>query len=245
MLVYLKTTQKRITITQPTEYIRTVHFDREIFPETLPEGLGHFFQKYSRKTYIPIVSFPNGTTRTQMDCRNEILSAAENLIVQRLNIPTNIRNGLTYLIGEAVDNISEHSQSQRGYIFMQYYPNKSYLDVCIADNGITILGSYRKIPEKGIVTDAEAIRWASAGISTKNVPGAENRGYGIGTSKKMLVNGLGGEYFILSGGAFHIKNQSRDHYVTLPPTLRWQGTIIALRIPFHKKDDFNYINYIE
>ena len=33
-------------------------------------------------------------------------------------------------------------------------------------------------------------------VSTKNLPGAENRGFGIRTSREMLVNGLGGEYLI-------------------------------------------------
>lgn len=36
------------------------------------------------------------------------------------------------------------------------------------------------------------------GISTKNRPNAENRGYGIKTSKRMLVDGLGGQYMMLS-----------------------------------------------
>lgn len=43
-------------------------------------------------------------------------------------------------------------------------------------------------------------------VSTKNLPGAENRGFGIRTSREMLVNGLGGEYLIYSGIALFVSN---------------------------------------
>ena len=48
------------------------------------------------------------------------------------------------MIEECVDNITQHSKSERGYIFAQAYPHKQYLDICVADNGITLLGSYHE-----------------------------------------------------------------------------------------------------
>lgn len=60
----------------------------------------------------------------------------------------------------------------------------------------------------------------------------------------MLVEGLGGQYMIMSGGALYMKSQKVDKFFTLPSGLRWNGTIVALRIPYIDKD-FNYINYIE
>ena len=57
---------------------------------------------------------------------------------------------------------------------------------------------------------------ANRGISTKNLPEAENRGFGIVTSKRMLVNGLGGYFLMLSGSALHIKNQTIDNFFELP-----------------------------
>ena len=32
----------------------------------------------------------------------------------------------------------------------QAYPNKGFLDVCIADRGVSLLGSYEKLPDKVI-----------------------------------------------------------------------------------------------
>ena len=106
----------------------------------------------------------------------------------------NIATGFKYMIGESVDNIIEHSRSERGYIFAQAYPKNQYIDICIADNGITLLGSYRTLKNNAINTDIEAMQAATKGQSTKNLPEAENRGYGIITSKKMLVEGLNGSY---------------------------------------------------
>lgn len=96
-------------------------------------------------------------------------------------------------------NITEHSESDRGYIFAQAYPTKGFLDVCIADRGVSLLGSYEKLPDNEILSDMEAIKAANRGLSSKNLPDAENRGFGIRTSKQMLIHGLGGQYLMISG----------------------------------------------
>ena len=65
----------------------------------------------------------------------------------------------------------------------QSYPNQGYTDICIADTGHTIIGSYAENPRTAeISSDIEAIQAAVNGISAKNLPNAENRGYGFRTS---------------------------------------------------------------
>ena len=199
-------------------------------------------EKYSRKTYIPIVSFP--TTRDSDDEKDAILSTVESIIERQLGLTSNIAIGLKYMLGESIDNIIQHTNSERGYIFAQSYPGKGYLDICIADSGITLLGSYQTLPDNEIESDLEAIQAANRGISTKNLPNAENRGYGIITSKKMLVDGLGGTFVMMSGNALHLYNSLDRRFVETPENIRWNGTIIALRVPYMNKD-FQYINYIE
>ena len=56
---------------------------------------------------------------------------------------------------------------------------KKYLDICIADQGIGLLGSYKKVPNNEIIDDMEAMKAANRRISSKNRPEAESRGYGI------------------------------------------------------------------
>jgi len=85
---------------------------------------------------------------------------------------------------------------------------------------------------------------ANSGISTKNLPDAENRGYGIITSKKMLVDGLSGNFVMLSGNALFLKSKSVDQFSALPDIATWKGTIVAMRIPY-VNEGFNYIHFVE
>lgn len=123
-------------------------------------------------------------------------------------------------------------------------PRKGYLDICMADNGVTLLGSYKKLSDNEIIDDLEAIKAANRGISSKNLPEAENRGYGIQTSKRMLVEGLGGQYLMISGSCLYLKSPGHDNVYSVPDGLRWNGTIVALRIPVDSSQ-FNYVNYLE
>lgn len=243
LMVFIKGCNKEIKFHNLNSYMNTIYFGEGLRPEDIPN---HQFNKklesYSQKTYIPIINFP--AVSSAIDEKNAILSAVENIIVKQLRIETNVTTGLKYIIEESVDNITEHSESERGYIFVQSYPQKKFLDICIADNGITLLGSYQKNHDSKYNNDLEAIQAANNGISTKNLPNAENRGYGIITSKKMLTKGLSGHYIMISGNAVHINNLSIDNYFTLPSNLRWDGTIIAMRIPYINTN-FNYINFVE
>ena len=81
--------------------------------------------------------------------------------------------------------------------------------------------------------------------SLPNRPEAENRGYGISTSKAMLVTGMKGGFFMLSGGAFHRYENGANDYIGLRDIFRWQGTVILMRIPVVLPKDFNYIDYLE
>lgn len=162
---------------------------------------------------------------------------------RQLKIKNNVLNGIKYIIGEMVDNITEHSESERGYIFAQSYPQKGYIDLCIADEGITLFGSFNKAGIE-IINDVEAMQAANKGVSSKNLPEAENRGYGIYTSKKMLIKGLNGQYMMMSGSALYLYGSTTERIIELPGGLRWNGTVIALRLPYQNKD-FQYTLYFE
>lgn len=136
-----------------------------------------------------------------------------------------------YLLDEAINNIVDHSKEKRGFIFAQSYPSRNFIDICIADTGITILGAYQEKNGKDVNTDKRAIILAANGNSTKDRPGNESRGFGIRTSKEMLVDGLKGKYLLLSGGAFVIKTIDKEEVVEVPPELFFKGTILMLRVP--------------
>jgi len=106
------------------------------------------------------------------------------------------------------------------------------------------LGSYRKMTGNTIEDHLSAMKAANQGISTKNLPNAENRGYGILTSKKMIIGGLSGNFIMLSGNALYLKSREVDQSTALPDIVNWQGTIVAMRIPYVNKR-FDYIDFVE
>lgn len=243
LIVYLNRCRKQISFKNVSEYMERIGISNGGIK---PDEMRHTeflaaLEKYSSKTYIPIFNFDAGCNS---DAKEVVSSIAENMIIHQLNICSNVSNGLKYMIDETIDNISEHSESDRGYIFAQAYPTKGFLDVCIADRGINLLGSYMKLPDNEMTSDLEAIKAANRGISSKNRPDAENRGFGIKTSKQMLIQGLGGQYLMISGNSLYIKSCNLDSFYVMPHGLRWNGTIVALRIPYHS-ETFNYIDYIE
>lgn len=223
-------------------YFDAINFDHNVIADEIDDFHG-CMDKYSDKRYIPIICFP--ACKSKDDIKNDIISVAENIMVKQLNIDGEIRKALSYMLSETIDNITEHSDSDRGYIFAQYYPTKKYIDICIADNGISILGSYIKSDKADIHNDVEALENAGKGVSSKNLPDSENRGYGITTCKNMLAKGLNGKYFLLSGQAFHTMSSEETSYVGLPDNIKWEGTIVALRIPYTERKDFNIYKYIE
>lgn len=243
LVVYLNGCAKEVTFVNLGEYLQTIGFAEGICPDRMRKSeFIAIMEKYSHKTYIPIVSFP--ATKDSDDEKDAILSTVESIIVRQLGLTSNVSIGLKYMLGESIDNIIQHANSERGYIFAQSYPHKGFLDICIADSGVTLLGSYKTLVGNEIESDLEAIQAANRGISTKNLPNAENRGYGIITSKKMLVDGLNGSFVMMSGNALHLYNSEYKRFIETPSNIRWEGTIIALRVPYIN-NHFQYINYIE
>ena len=243
LIVYLAGCGRTVHFVNVPEYLKTIGLTSGgLKPDRMrrTEFLARM-ESYASKTYIPVVDF---SASVHDDEKDAISSVVENMIIRQLSIRPNVANGIKYMIEETLDNITEHSKSERGYIFAQAYPKKGYLDVCIADRGVTLLGSYRKLADNEIATDMEAIKAANRGISSKNLPDAENRGYGIRTSKSMLVEGLGGQYLMISGGALYFKRQGYDSFYRMPDGLRWNGTVVAMRIPYDSSQ-FNYIHYVE
>lgn len=243
LIVYLSRCGRKVKMQNLSDYLETMMLSNGgIKPDQM--RLTEFIatmEKYSSKTYIPIVNF---LASRSSDSKEVISSVAENLIIHQLNIKSNVANGLKYMVEETLDNITEHSESERGYLIAQAYPKKGFLDICMADCGVTLLGSYTKLSDNEIATDLEAIKAANRGISSKNLPDAENRGFGIKTSKQMLIDGLEGQYLMISGGCLYFKRPGFDSFYSMPDGLRWNGTIVAMRIPYHSST-FNYINYIE
>ena len=199
---------------------------------------------YSTLNYIPVCSIP-----IEDSGKDVFVSLARDIILKQLKSPAGITTPLSYFMSELIDNIYEHSESENCFLFSEFIQSENTLYLCIADSGITIYKSFEKrgLFQQEINGDeSDALRLANEGCSSKKRPGAENRGYGISTSKRMLVEGLGGSFFMLSGNAFHrYENKTTNYFATMNQLFRWNGTMVLLRIPVDVPEGFNYVNYLE
>ena len=117
----------------------------------------------------------------------------------------------------------------------------------IADSGKTVYNSYidtDKYVDEVCLDEAKALKMANDGYSTKDLPGAESRGFGLSKSREMVVNGLGGGFFMLSGTSFYRHDDKGINVVNIPDSFRWNGTIILVKIPTYAPSDFEFYEFV-
>ena len=243
--IYKQSTENCVTCTnipsRISKYLELVHFETPLLI-TEEMKLENILNPYIEKSYIPICRFE--LCKSNIDGLQSIL---QKVILKQSHSDSRIISPFSYLLGEIVDNMNEHSKGKYGYIFSQYLKKEKCIDLVLADDGITIFSSYvrsGKYMDEINGDEAMALKLATEGKSTKNRPDAENRGYGISSSKEMLVKGLSGSFFMLSGGAFHRHDSNGNMSVKLPDTINWNGTIVLMRIPVQVPKEFDYYNYV-
>ncbi len=188
---------------------------------------------------IPVISFPAAGEKT--DIRNAITSAIEDFVAAESGLASNIATAFRYVADEIIDNITEHADTLVGYLNASW--DGDALTVCIADGGKTIYGSYLDRQFENIDSDQAALHAAVSGVSTKNRPGAENRGFGISTSTDMIIRGLDSAMVILSGRGLLIRTMKRNDFTELPEPIYLPGTLVCFTMPV-RKDAFTIYDYI-
>lgn len=188
---------------------------------------------------MPVVGFPAMSKDT--DIKNLITSAIEDFIITESRLDTNLAQALRYIADEIIDNITEHADTAEGFVSATW--DNGAVTVCIADAGKTVYGSYVDGNFDKIYSDQVALQAAVSGISTKNFPGAENRGYGISTSVDMIVRGMASTLIMLSGRGFLFCDKHRNDFTELPEQIFMPGTLFCFTIPIHCSE-FNLYNHI-
>ena len=243
LAVYKDSSEKPIACTglqgRMDSYLRAICFDH-VFDASRPESR-NILNAYLTKSYIPVSRFMVGD-----GTEDRIQEVLQRIIEVQSDLSHKMRMPISYLLGELIDNISQHSGSRCGYLFCQRVRRELY--IVIADRGRTIYGNYiyaKRYEDIVGVDEAAALRIANEGYSTKNLPTAENRGYGLSRSRKMIVKGLGGAYFMLSGTAFYRQEAKGVYVMNVPEVYRWNGTIILLRLPLETPKGIEFYDYVE
>lgn len=196
--------------------------------------------------YDAVLKVGNRNRIFRFDVKHSLQTDIKNfeIKIQSLCNACHFETVFSYIISELVCNIEQHANVEFGYGMMYYCQEKKMLTLAIADGGISIYGSFiknGKYIENVGNSDSKALYLAQNGFSTKNLPDAENRGYGISTSSRLIVEGLNGEFAILSGNALFLRNTNEKFIVELPDDVLWPGTMVIMNIPL----DYKKINIYE
>lgn len=191
--------------------------------------------------HVPLVGFKAGAQDDPT--REQLIQAVEDLLVRQCRLIGSLLSAVKYLVAELTDNIGHHAKSGSGFLLAQYNASWQCLDVCIADTGQGLWGSYRSSGSTTVTNDVEALRSALSGVSTKY--GGRSRGFGIPSSRRMLVKGMGGSFFLWSGRASVFHTPERENIFNFPEDCSFPGCYLALRIPTRVDASFKYHEYTD
>ena len=188
-----------------------------------------------QKSYLPLVELPREETLV-----DETLKKLYNLT--NLNKEYGGESAFKYTIGELVDNVYQHSEFKNAFVMAQSYSSKGFIEICFCDDGITIPGSLKKA---GMIFEEEehdkAIVEAINGLSAKN---NKERGYGLWSNLNLVMNGLGGEFLIISGNGGVLVNKEGHKLFKLQEPNTYSGTLISIRVSNERKE-VNLYEYLE
>jgi hypothetical protein len=186
------------------------------------------------KSYMPIVELPQKEEEAE-----KTLNELYNLNNYGKEYGGEI--AFKYTIGELVDNIYQHSQFKSAFVMAQRYPSKGFLEICFYDDGITIPGSLKKA---GLIFNEEedkAIAEAINGLSAKN---NKERGYGLWSNLNLVLNGLKGEFLVVSGNGAVFASKTGQKLFKLQEPHKLKGTLISIRVSCQQKE-VNFYEFVE
>lgn len=184
-------------------------------------------------TYVPITNLPKNESQTK-DVLNNLRTIYDN------GEDYGGANCFNYLIGELIDNVYEHSEFSTACVMAQKYINKRFVEISILDDGISIPGRFEK-HDAHFSDDCIAIASAINGKSTKD----DGRGFGLGSSVKLYVDGLGGELLLVSRNGALYKNRDKELSYNTGSAYQLHGTLISIRVPYPVLQIDNMYDYID
>lgn len=220
-------------------YLDTIHFMRPLDPSEVSD----FNQKlalFKSKSYLPILRLPTqkATASTFVD---QSLSTLNGVVCAQLGASALMKTALSYFTDELCNNVLEHADASHILIGAQFYSPKGYLDFCICDTGKGFLQSYIDHGKFSIHTHAEAMEKATSGLSTKDKE--KNRGFGLATSRNLILDGLKGRMAVSSGNAVRIDLSPNEGMIIEPERFHWPGVLLNVRL--YPDNSINVSKYYE
>lgn len=220
-------------------FVNIIHDGKCDATDDISRALCEMIEQSKRNKIIPSDNLISFTVEEQSIKRS--IKDVELDLSKAIADYTRIHGAVAYVLDELTCNILEHSMSKNGSIYTKFDNKSNEICIILTDYGKTIFGSYATGRyAKKVTDDMEALKYASQGYSTKNLPDAENRGYGISTSNKMVTKGLNGEFAIVSGRSALYN----DKLLELPEGVCWDGTMVMMKFSVNVPNGFAIYKYL-
>lgn len=192
----------------------------------------------SSASYMPFQKFIQNTDKITSDIVKLIIGNISNLEDHETN---DLSNYLKYMIGEMMDNVICHAQSELGgFVTAQYYPNKNNkIQIVIIDNGIGLLKSLRDNYPK-LTNEQEAIIKALEEGTSGYKPtdslytSRTHAGRGLYILSQ-IINSTDGKLLIVSNDTVYRSSQNTFQKIET----NFQGTLIAFEL-FEKNLEYEF-----
>lgn len=224
-----------------------------LYPIRLDSPVDLTYRHDGKKTYFPItrLQFRENSEEEMEKKVSKLADLYINLLNDNiindpefLNLVT--KDTCSLLISEMTDNIIEHSNANNVYVFCQYWQKNDSCEICLLDDGSTILGSLKNAGRL-VSDDYDAIeKVIKEHLSAKNEFGSIKRGTGIKNTINLLINEeLKGNFCVISGSAsYYIDSEHGNGRLERLHNCNWNGTIINMR--FQKpRQKFNIYEYVQ
>ena len=188
------------------------------------------FERHPSKTFVEIKEIINDDRNTA----NEIPAKFREIIEATSWLDKSIVSAIDNSFGEIMDNVLNHSRTDiPGIAVSQYYPNKNYVEFCVADVGIGIPASLRMNPKFKEHADFDLLLRAFEFGVGENVYGSNKCdegfgcGYGLAFASKLARVSRGKLWVISKSDALCIDGRG----VTKLLGCWFPGTVVCMRIP--------------
>jgi len=195
--------------------------------------IGHKVNAQNRNTpanrFVEIYSFDKGVGDNElMHKGTEIVSCLSKEIPSEHRY--NVGQALAFCISEIIDNAKVHSKADEICLMAQNYPQKGFVEFCVADNGI---GMRESLQTK--TTEEALINSINHSVKGTESPGAGN---GLYLSSQMIRNGESAKSELLLYSERRYLDISENELFLHQSLLDWQGTVVVLRVAYDISGDF-------
>lgn len=220
-------------------YLSTNHFAAPLDPSNTPDFMPNL-ASFSHKNYLPILRLPTQAATIPLFV-DKSLAMLTNVVCAQLGATGAMKSAISYFTSELCNNVIEHAGTSHIWIGAQHFPQKGFLDLCICDIGKGFLKSYTDHGRFPIHTHAEAMAKATAGLSTKDYE--QNRGFGLATSRRLILEGLKGRMAVSSGNATRIDINPNVTKIIEQERFYWPGVLLNARL--FPDNSIQIANYLE